>query len=57
MAYGDRFSMQIKDFGRKVVITVNRGVAKCSDDGKLVTITYKDAKVRNIPKGTKPVRP
>jgi hypothetical protein len=46
MAYGDRLSMTVKDFGRKVVIKVNRGVAVCSPNGKLVTITYKDSPVR-----------
>ena len=45
-AYGDRFSLTVKNFGRQVVIEVNRGTAKCSLDGKRVTITYKDSKVR-----------
>jgi len=56
MAYGDRFSMEVKNFGRRVVIKVNRGTAKCSNDGKRVTITYKDSMVRGIHKGTKSPR-
>jgi hypothetical protein len=46
MAYGDRLSLIVKDFGRKVVIKVNRGTAVCTQEGKLVTITYKDSPVR-----------
>jgi len=44
--YADRFSLTVKDFGRKVTIKVNRGRAVCSQNGKLVTITYKDSPVR-----------
>ena len=46
MPYGDRFTLAVKDFGRKVIIKVNRGYAEVSEGGKLVTITYKDSKVR-----------
>jgi len=46
MAYGDRFTLAVKDFGRKVVVKVNRGCAEVSKDGKLVTITYEDSPVR-----------
>jgi hypothetical protein len=46
MPYGDRFSLTVKDFGRKIVIKVNRGKAEVSDNGKLVTIEYKDSNVR-----------
>jgi hypothetical protein len=46
MAYGDRLSITVKDFGRKIVIKVNRGTAVCTQRGKLVTITYKDSPSR-----------
>lgn len=42
MDYQDRFKMTMKNFGRKVVIELNRGAAKLSEDGKAVTITYRD---------------
>jgi hypothetical protein len=45
--YGDRFSLTVKEFGREVIIRVNRGTAECSEDGKLVTITYDDSPIRN----------
>jgi hypothetical protein len=43
MAYGDRFNLSVKDFGRKVLITVNRGKIVSSRDGKTATITYTDS--------------
>jgi hypothetical protein len=46
MAYGDRFVLEVKDFGRKVVINVKRGKAECSNNGKRVTITYTDSHAR-----------
>jgi hypothetical protein len=46
MAYGDRFNLSVKDFGRKVLITVNRGKIVSSRDGKTATITYTDSPVR-----------
>lgn len=46
MPYGDRFTLAVKDFGRKVVIKVNRGHAEVSQNGKLVTIKYNDSPVR-----------
>jgi hypothetical protein len=46
MAYGDRFTMDVKDFGRKVVITLKRGKAVCTENGKRVTISYEDSSVR-----------
>lgn len=46
MDYQDRFRLVVKEFGRKVVIELNRGRAKVSDDGKTVTITYRDSPVR-----------
>ena len=46
MAYGDCFKLTVKDFGTKVVIKVNRGKPEISKDGKTVTITYEDGKVR-----------
>ena len=45
MPYGDRFTLAVKDFGRKVIIKINRGKAVCGQRGKLVTITYKDSPV------------
>jgi len=38
MANGGRFSIAVKDFGREVVIKVNRGHAGCTQNGKLVAI-------------------
>jgi hypothetical protein len=46
--YKDRLTLAVKDFGRKVVIKVNRGKAVCSQNGKLVTITYKDSPTRKV---------
>ena len=51
--YGDRLTLAIKDFGRKVVIKVNRGHAECSERGRLVTITYRDSPLRGPRKGPK----
>lgn len=46
MAYGDRMTLEIKDFGRKVVIQVKRGKTEVSKHGKKVTISYHDAPAR-----------
>jgi hypothetical protein len=46
MAYGDRFTLSIKDFGRRVLITVNRGKIVSSKNRKMATITYVDSPVR-----------
>jgi hypothetical protein len=43
MAYTDRFRMTVRNFGRQILIEVNRGTAKVSEDGKTVIITYRDA--------------
>jgi hypothetical protein len=46
MAYGDRMTIGIKDFGRKVVIEVQRGKIKQVNTRK-VTIDYPDDENRN----------
>jgi hypothetical protein len=46
MGYDDRFRLIVKEFGRKIVIELNRGKAKLSEDGKTITITYRDSPVR-----------
>ena len=46
MDYNDRFRMTVKEFGREIVIELNRGKAKISDDKKTVIITYTDSKTR-----------
>jgi hypothetical protein len=46
MDYNDRFRMIVKEFGRQIVIELNRGRAKVSPDGKTVTITYRDSPTR-----------
>jgi hypothetical protein len=46
MEYKDRFRMTVKEFGREIVIELNRGKAKISKDKKTVTITYKDSPTR-----------
>jgi hypothetical protein len=46
MAYNDRFRMTVKEFGREIVIELNRGKAKVSKDKKTITITYKDSPTR-----------
>jgi len=46
MDYNDRFRMTVKEFGREIVIQLNRGKAKISKDKKTVTITYKDGQTR-----------
>src|SRR5215831_10494570 len=49
-AYGDRCTISIKNFGRKIVIAVHRGtILKAS--GNRIEIAYHDAKTRNKPKG------
>jgi hypothetical protein len=46
MAYGDRFNLSVKDFGRTVVLEIKRGTAKVSNGGKRVTIKYEDSSAR-----------
>ncbi len=46
MAYGDRMALEVKEFGRKIVVEVKRGKAKLSKNGKKLTITYHDAQAR-----------
>jgi hypothetical protein len=46
--------LEIKDFGRKIVISVKRGEIVC-ENKKKATITYADAPVSGKPKGTRPV--
>jgi len=46
MAHGDRFTLSVKRFGRKVIIKVNRGRITPSEDGTTATITYRDSPVR-----------
>lgn len=50
MAYTDRFRMTVKDFGREILIELNRGTAKLSDDGKKIIINYTDSPTRKIAK-------
>jgi hypothetical protein len=57
MAYEDRFRMTVRNFGRKVVIEVNRGRAVASADGKVVTITYRDSATRKARKPAKKREP
>jgi hypothetical protein len=47
MARNDRMSLNIKEFGRKVVITVNRGQIKELPKAKKITILYFDDENRN----------
>jgi hypothetical protein len=60
MAYGDRMALSIKEFGRKVVITVNRGHIKELPKARKITILYPDDETRNRklqkPKPTQPRR-
>ncbi len=46
MDYNDRFRMIVKEFGREIVIELNRGKATVTPDGKTVTIKYRDAITR-----------
>jgi hypothetical protein len=43
MRYEDRFRMTVANYGRTVVIELNRGTATISEDGKTVVIKYRDA--------------
>jgi hypothetical protein len=52
--YNDRFRLTVKEFGRIVVIDLNRGKAVCSDDGKTVTIEYEDDENRKASTKPKP---
>jgi hypothetical protein len=40
--YNDRFRLTVKEFGREILIELNRGKAVCAPDGKTVTIKYED---------------
>ena len=43
MAFGDRLTLSIKDFGRRVVIEAKRGKGiELSEDKKTATIHYDD---------------
>ena len=42
MGYGDRMALVVKDFGRHVVIDIQRGKTKLSKNGKRLTISYDD---------------
>ena len=53
MVYTDRFRMTVKDFGREILIELNRGTAKLSDDGKKIIINYADSPTRKIAKAKK----
>jgi hypothetical protein len=44
--YEDRFRMTVKHYGREVVIERNRCKVSVSDDGRTVTIRYRDSAVR-----------
>ena len=46
MDFNDRFRMTVKEFGRRIVIELNRGTATVSDDKKTVTINYNDSPTR-----------
>jgi hypothetical protein len=46
MDYNDRFRMTVKEFGREIVIELNRGKPEVSDDKRTVTIRYTDSQVR-----------
>lgn len=46
MDFNDRFRMTVKEFGRMIVIELNRGTATVSDDKKTVTINYNDSPTR-----------
>jgi hypothetical protein len=47
MAYGDRLTISIKDFGKKVVIEAKRGKIKLDKSERKATINYKDDENRN----------
>jgi hypothetical protein len=53
MAYGDRMTISIKDFGRKVEIGVKRGKILELPKAKKITVLYADAPAR-VPKGRRP---
>jgi hypothetical protein len=49
MQYSDRLKLTIKEYGRKVVIKVNRATALVvSKDQRTITISYDDGKTRKI---------
>jgi hypothetical protein len=43
MRYEDRFRMTVANYGRTVMIELNRGTAKISEDAKTIVIKYRDA--------------
>ena len=49
MDYNDRFRITLKEFGREILIELNRGEAEISEDKKTVTIRYKDGATRKAP--------
>lgn len=53
MDYQDRFSLTVKNFGRRVVVVVQRGTVKCEENGRIktVTISYPDGKTRKRKQG------
>jgi hypothetical protein len=53
MDYKDRFRLTVGDFGRKILIELNRGTAEVSDDKKTVVITYEDSASRKALKTKK----
>lgn len=53
MNYNDRFRMTVKEFGREIIIELNRGKAEVSDDQKTVTIRYTDSRLRGPRKKSK----
>jgi hypothetical protein len=50
MAYGDRMTLKVKEFGRRIEIRVQRGtITRCSET--MAIIEYHDSPVRNLPRG------
>jgi len=56
MAYGDRMTIGITDFGRRVEITVKRGKIVEAPELKKITVVYADAPTR-VPKGRRMAKP
>jgi hypothetical protein len=52
MAYRDRMTLKIRDFGKKIEIKVQRGTIICHGE-KTAVIEYHDSPVRNLPRGEK----
>jgi hypothetical protein len=53
MDYNDRFRLIVKEFGREIVLELNRGRATVTPDGKTVTIRYEDAPSRKAKRKSK----